>query len=645
MKPENKNKIFEDLFAILANGSRDEIKEAKKQIEKLWHMNSKLFKGADDFILETIENFDRVKDGEHKAAVLSGMNLFFLALMDKRFNELSQFILKNMEHNDGRVREAARHTASWIYHKHPPRHSLSIFDGKRKISDKQKLKIDQDTKIFEEFIDAIESLIKKHEPVDKPLYISDSPPSIYKSLVFLWHDMSHGTTRDFEHRENLMNPMDNAYIPQLGYDDYEEEVDVKEIEENIWMDKKDGDSREGGKWLKRSEEIAKERFERELNRLKFGQEEIVGILMSVRIHGQESGRYMLVNLLRRGGELGSIIEISDANNLVREMQSFANHRVIKNLNGPISHLLVEAIVERECSCVGKPDNLATFVKLICQSHECIDEFLNKHEQEEKERFLEIIGFIKKIKRSTEDEKKSILEYQEKEKREALERYWARSVAHHTLDWYIQANPRDFNRINDPRKVAAYILFVVKDYNAEITDGEILLSYDKKELSVFGGWKGAESFSAADYKITRPVLDMVGDRDLLLIDPAKSKKSNDDGGGEIIYDDYKEKMTMEKIIERRKEIDQELLEALKKAKSDFGLDDVKDAIYNEEGSNGMMKIVVMFDESGGLSMGRGENLSEFNGLLKLISDAWNYFPHKNMGGISPAEKLLEYQQNE
>ncbi|OHA23991.1 MAG: hypothetical protein A3B11_01725 [Candidatus Taylorbacteria bacterium RIFCSPLOWO2_01_FULL_44_26] len=89
-----------------------------------------------------------------------------------------------------------------------------------------------------------------------------------------------------------------------------------------------------------------------------------------------------------------------------------------------------------------------------------------------------------------------------------------------------------------------------------------------------------------------------------------------------------------ILERRKEIEQELVDMLKETESDFTLDHVRDAIYNEEDNDDMMKVVAMFD--------RGGDASELSNVLELVTDAWNYFPHKVLGGISPAEKLLEHQ---
>jgi len=91
---------------------------------------------------------------------------------------------------------------------------------------------------------------------------------------------------------------------------------------------------------------------------------------------------------------------------------------------------------------------------------------------------------------------------------------------------------------------------------------------------------------------------------------------------------------QQILERRKEIEQELVDMLKETESDFTLDHIRDVIFHEEDNDDMMKVVAMFD--------RGGDTSELSDVLELVTDAWNYFPHKVLDGISPAEKLLEYQ---
>jgi len=96
----------------------------------------------------------------------------------------------------------------------------------------------------------------------------------------------------------------------------------------------------------------------------------------------------------------------------------------------------------------------------------------------------------------------------------------------------------------------------------------------------------------------------------------------------------ENLNQQQILERRKEIEQELTDILKETESDFTLDHVRDVIYKEEDNDDMMKVVAMFD--------RGGDASELSNVLELVTDTWNYFPHKVLGGISPAEKLLEHK---
>jgi len=92
-------------------------------------------------------------------------------------------------------------------------------------------------------------------------------------------------------------------------------------------------------------------------------------------------------------------------------------------------------------------------------------------------------------------------------------------------------------------------------------------------------------------------------------------------------------TKEEIIQRRKEIEQEIIDLLKENQSDFSLQDVKNIIYNEQDQNDLAKALKMFDN--------GLDASGLSNVLETINDAWNYFPHKVLGGLSPAEKILEY----
>lgn len=96
-------------------------------------------------------------------------------------------------------------------------------------------------------------------------------------------------------------------------------------------------------------------------------------------------------------------------------------------------------------------------------------------------------------------------------------------------------------------------------------------------------------------------------------------------------------TKQQILEKRKEIEQEVVEMLQETESDFSLEHVKDIIYNEEDNDDYQHIVAMFD--------RGGDSGELQNILDVVTDAWNYFPHKALNSLSPTEKLLESQNKQ
>jgi hypothetical protein len=77
-----------------------------------------------------------------------------------------------------------------------------------------------------------------------------------------------------------------------------------------------------------------------------------------------------------------------------------------------------------------------------------------------------------------------------------------------------------------------------------------------------------------------------------------------------------------------ELEAEIIELLKETGSDFTLDDVKRAVYEEEETDDMQKIIAMFDD------GDPDNLSN---VIEVVTDAWNHFPHKILNGLSPVQQ--------
>jgi len=94
-------------------------------------------------------------------------------------------------------------------------------------------------------------------------------------------------------------------------------------------------------------------------------------------------------------------------------------------------------------------------------------------------------------------------------------------------------------------------------------------------------------------------------------------------------------SLDQIIKHKQEIELELTDLLKQTGSDFSLDDIRRVVYDEQDQNDLAKIIPMFDS--------GQGGVELNNIMEVVMDAWNYFPHKALGGISPAEKSLQYYE--
>ncbi len=173
-------------FNILSSGSQLEIREAKKEIKKFWNKNNEVFGKSKIIIFKIIDNFNSINEAYHKAAVISGMDLFFLALADNHFIKLKDFIVKSIQHPDGRVREAARKTSDWLYCSLTSRAEPFVYPEKKLLSVKQK----KDQKIacqqYFEFVNELEILIDEYDDEnEKAEYINEMKPSVNKSLQML----------------------------------------------------------------------------------------------------------------------------------------------------------------------------------------------------------------------------------------------------------------------------------------------------------------------------------------------------------------------------------------------------------------------------------------------------------------------------
>jgi len=175
-------------------GSQEEYKDAKKQIEKMWHSNHRGFKKSVPIMLEYLPRFDDIKNPENQAAFCSGLSLFYLTLGDDYFDELKKFTLKVLQHPHGSVREAIRKTSEWLFATLTNRIEPFMFPEDKKLSIKQKAAKIVATMQYLKFVKELEDLIDWYDDgSDEAEYISEMKPSISKSLQLYWSRLTEGS--------------------------------------------------------------------------------------------------------------------------------------------------------------------------------------------------------------------------------------------------------------------------------------------------------------------------------------------------------------------------------------------------------------------------------------------------------------------
>ena len=185
---------FENIFSILKNGTQEEVKAAKKKIDKLWHGDSESFKKHAPIALEQLKGFDSIQNPKNQEAFVSGLSLFFLVLSDTHFKELKNFVLKAICHPNGHVREQMRKTADWLFMSLSSRIHPFVWPKGKKLTQKQIAEQEKAKNQCAEYLNDIELLMEKYDDgsYGKFKYIDRMKPSVYKSLQLLWSDITRG---------------------------------------------------------------------------------------------------------------------------------------------------------------------------------------------------------------------------------------------------------------------------------------------------------------------------------------------------------------------------------------------------------------------------------------------------------------------
>jgi len=186
------NNLLKSLIEIIKTGSREEVKEAQKRVEKFWHevYIPKREEGRKAFLifLEEIKRFNQIQDIDHQTYFINTLKWPFWSIGEEYFERWADFILKHIQHPSGKIRQAIIKAANYLI--------MDIIleirvDPSKKLSPEDRQRIQKNQERFGNFIFSIETLLEKYyeSRFYRYKYISSMPPSIYKSLQILFAEL------------------------------------------------------------------------------------------------------------------------------------------------------------------------------------------------------------------------------------------------------------------------------------------------------------------------------------------------------------------------------------------------------------------------------------------------------------------------
>lgn len=92
-----------------------------------------------------------------------------------------------------------------------------------------------------------------------------------------------------------------------------------------------------------------------------------------------------------------------------------------------------------------------------------------------------------------------------------------------------------------------------------------------------------------------------------------------------------------IEKKREEIEKELSEYIEKYNIQASFEEIKKVIHEEEDQEDLNNIISRFD--------LGQDMAELNDIVQIINDAWNYFPHNILDGLSPIEMIMKNKEHQ
>lgn len=485
------NKI-DELYNQIKTGSKKEAHSAARELNNLFYKNSEQKKDK-EFIKRVLADYGNIPE-DNKAASISAISwLVFRPGCDLK-NELSNFIVENIQHEKGAIREQTRKMTSYFL--------MSVCIPRKENKDEAEILVSLAKQLLE-----LSKKYKMKEGLSDEVYLDDLKPCVYKSLQLLLEDIT-----GHEGYLNILHRAGIDLIPHLGTvnDDVENEPLALERKPIVY------------RWVSVDKKILDPLYLMAVRRLKkeladFGIEgqEAKNIIHKFENMSEEEIQSCFVALIIDIADKNNVINLEDLNPVAREVQSLANHIVYKSKSGSDYNSRFSLNIQRLKNEMGyeKPKDLNEYLSLCFAAHLKVDEFFDLLEKERKKQEKEWQKFLKdhNIKEDIRDDN---------EVQSDLESM--NGISHHALDWYLQEDCNTAQR-KTPEKLAMAAVYFVEKFNAELTNYYFHMVRDET-MAEFGGWAGPGSVSSSlRYSAYYSIIYAITDPNLMIVSRKKLAK--------------------------------------------------------------------------------------------------------------------------
>ncbi len=458
-------------------------------------------------------------DDFHLAAIIETIGLFWVFIGDALFEELEQMMLKYMQHESGRVREAVRRVGEYV-RTAPEETGMR---GNSPVSREQYL-------IFLRKLAALIRSLRRDAGYDRKIHtedeIRDLPSSPYKSTCMLWERV---VMKDIY--SNWISEMEcealEVWSPPAWSERTEDENDdepfqdivhapFEEVRDALWKRTKES-TREVGALLEKLEARSRTRFQKSVRMLGYHEKDFHAMCDTIATSGSiHSGEEILPRVYIQLRARNSTFVPDDMNDFVRALQSYMNNVLSFDQDlKPFSHLLVATIQQRDAYAKRHPRTFSDILRKLDDVHHETEELCAQYVPQVEKDFTHVLH-PKRDEKISERHAKSVsaahdigISFVQRGKDEIQQ---MESIIHHIVDWLAQIEPWYFVG-RDPRQLVVQLFFIVQKFNSN-EDITVCASFDKKYLASHQNKKSVSTVQ--NNPLFELIVHSVRDQDLIRI---------------------------------------------------------------------------------------------------------------------------------